>query len=187
MRLYSCVYVRLYTPTFLSLCDKEIERKRERERERWRVTISQRHHLHTKRERVSTQHKNSKLSSTVSYDSLNSLNDVEVSLGVLSNTQVSRIPSQHLSFRFAMAFVHFAFVHRTRKSTRSSSLFPYLSTFTSIMSSLQKSTAMSEIDTSVIMPPDDVFVVKSLGIFWKISSEEKEKDEEGDAISLAGF
>ena len=55
------------------------------------------------------------------------------------------------------------------------------------MSSLQKSTAMSEIDTSVIMPPDDVFVVKSLGIFWKISSEEKEKDEEGAAISLGGF
>ena len=56
------------------------------------------------------------------------------------------------------------------------------------MSSLQKSIVMSDIDKSVIIPPDDVFVVKSLGIFWNISRDEKEKDEVEvvleDAIAL---
>ena len=44
---------------------------------------------------------------------------------------------------------------------------------------------MTEIDMSVIIPPDDVFVVKSLGIFWNMSSEEKEKDDDDDGTAIA--
>ena len=59
----------------------------------------------------------------------------------------------------------------------------YLSIDTSIMSSLQKSTAMTVMEMSVMTPPDDVLVVKSRGIFWKMSRDEKEKDEAiADAI-----